>query len=190
MHLLNNFDSHYFGIPKSLLHRFHLTSIAAHPAFCYTCLIFGVFFLICPCLFFIHFYSMYKRITEDIEDEVGSIKLVLAPSNSLLTFPRQWFWCGSILPVCGVRVSVVSHLMFIHYNFTLVWVAEWPPFGKYLLTRLAFCSHLWFLVIFFILPSDVPVYCFWLLSKWLLSISFHSQWEVMDFSLLRTSTRI
>ena len=30
----------------------------------------------------------------------------------------------------GVRVSVMFHLMFVHYTFSLVWVAEWPPFGK------------------------------------------------------------
>ena len=30
----------------------------------------------------------------------------------------------------GVRVSVIFHLMFVHYTFTSVLVAEWPPFGK------------------------------------------------------------
>ena len=40
------------------------------------------------------------------------------------------FWCGSLLPVFGVRVSVMFHLMFVHYTFSSVWVAEWPPFGK------------------------------------------------------------
>ena len=29
-----------------------------------------------------------------------------------------------------VRVSVMFHFMFIHYIFSSVWVAEWPPFGK------------------------------------------------------------
>ena len=24
------------------------------------------------------------------------------------------------------------HLMFVHYTFSSVWVAEWPPFGKQL----------------------------------------------------------
>ena len=41
----------------------------------------------------------------------------------------------------GVRVSVIFHLMFVHYTSTLVWVAEWPPFGIYLPPRLAICSH-------------------------------------------------
>ena len=27
----------------------------------------------------------------------------------------------------GVRVSVMFHLMFVHYTFSSVWVAEWPP---------------------------------------------------------------
>ena len=35
------------------------------------------------------------------------------------------------------------HFMFVHYTFSTVWVAEWPPFGKHmqLLVRLAVCSH-------------------------------------------------
>ena len=28
----------------------------------------------------------------------------------------------------------------VHIIFSSVWVAEWPPFGKELLTRLAICS--------------------------------------------------
>ena len=28
----------------------------------------------------------------------------------------------------GVRVSVMFHFMFVHYTFSSVWVAEWPPF--------------------------------------------------------------
>ena len=30
----------------------------------------------------------------------------------------------------GVRVSVMFHLMFVHYTFSSGLVAEWPPFGK------------------------------------------------------------
>ena len=30
----------------------------------------------------------------------------------------------------GVRVSVMFHFMFVHYTFSSVWVAEWPPFGS------------------------------------------------------------
>ena len=41
----------------------------------------------------------------------------------------------------GVRVSVMFNFMFAHYTFSSVWVAEWPPFGKYLPARLAICSH-------------------------------------------------
>ena len=36
------------------------------------------------------------------------------------------------------------HLMFVHICFSLVWVAEWPSFGKELLTRLTICSVWWF----------------------------------------------
>ena len=41
----------------------------------------------------------------------------------------------------GVRVSVMFHLMIVHYTFSSVWVAESPPFGKKLPARLAICSH-------------------------------------------------
>ena len=30
----------------------------------------------------------------------------------------------------GVRFSVMFHFMFVHYTFSSVWDAEWPPFGK------------------------------------------------------------
>ena len=33
------------------------------------------------------------------------------------------------------------HPMFVHYTFSSVWVAVWPPFGKELPIRLAVCSH-------------------------------------------------
>ena len=64
------------------------------------------------------------------------------------------------------------HLMFVHYTFSSVWDAEWPPFGKELPIRLAMCSHcilsicnfsyfpfrfesgVWFLI------DSVPVHCF------------------------------
>ena len=41
----------------------------------------------------------------------------------------------------GVRVSVMFHFVFVHYTFSSVLVAEWPPFGKHLPARLAMCSY-------------------------------------------------
>ena len=32
-------------------------------------------------------------------------------------------------------------LVCVHITFSSVWVAEWPPIGKELLTRLIICSH-------------------------------------------------
>ena len=32
------------------------------------------------------------------------------------------------------------HLMFDNIDFSLVWVSEWPSFGKKLLNRLTICS--------------------------------------------------
>ena len=33
------------------------------------------------------------------------------------------------------------HVMFVHIIFSSVYVAEWPPFGKVLFTRLTICSQ-------------------------------------------------
>ena len=41
----------------------------------------------------------------------------------------------------SVRVSVMFNFLFVHYTFSSVWVAEWPPFGEKLTARLAICSH-------------------------------------------------
>ena len=74
-----------------------------------------------------------------------------------------------------VRVLVMFHVMFVHYTFSSVWVAEWPPFWKiaarsvsnlfllyfvYLLylfiSRLGFKSGICLLIA----PGPVPVHCF------------------------------
>ena len=62
--------------------------------------------------------------------EVVHVKLVKAPSYSLLNVPRRYFCCGSLLLVFGIRVLVTCHLTCVHINFSLVLLAEWPPFGK------------------------------------------------------------
>ena len=41
----------------------------------------------------------------------------------------------------GVKVSVMFRLMLVHYTFSSVWVAEWPPFWKWLLAWSVICSH-------------------------------------------------
>ena len=33
------------------------------------------------------------------------------------------------------------HFMFVHYTFSSVWIAGWPPFGRWLPARLAICYH-------------------------------------------------
>ena len=30
----------------------------------------------------------------------------------------------------GFRVLMMFHFLFVHYTFSSVWVAKWPPFGK------------------------------------------------------------
>ena len=45
----------------------------------------------------------------------------------------------------GVRILMMFHLMFVHYTFSSVlvaeWPREWPRFGNLLPTRLAICTH-------------------------------------------------
>ena len=43
-----------------------------------------------------------------------------------------------MLPVFDFRVSVTFTI--VHISFGSVWVAEWPPLGKSLLTRLTISS--------------------------------------------------
>ena len=77
--------------------------------------------------------------TSETEGEVVHVKLVQAPSNSLLTVQGGSF---VVVPCCLflVSVSVTFHLMNVHIIFSSVWVAEWLPFRKQLLTRLTICS--------------------------------------------------
>ena len=84
----------------------------------------------------------------------------------------------------GVRVSVMFHFMFVHYTFSSVWVAEWPPFGKWLPARLTICSHCFclFVKLFIsrfgfksgicLLIAPVPVHCFSITFTILLAFLF------------------
>ena len=60
----------------------------------------------------------------------------------------------TLLPVLELEFLVMFHFMFVHYTFSLVWVAEWPPFEKWLPALLAICSHslLYIFVIFIYIP--------------------------------------
>ena len=58
----------------------------------------------------------------------------------MLTVPRQYFCCGSLFPDFGVRVSMSFPLLFVHINFSTVYVSERTLFGKEQLTGLTICS--------------------------------------------------
>ena len=60
------------------------------------------------------------------------ISLIPPPSNSLLTVPRRYFCCGSLLSVFGVRVSVTFHLMCVH-----IILGRFGLLSDYLLERAA-----------------------------------------------------
>ena len=66
-----------------------------------------------------------------MEGEVARKKASLSPPPIFVTDRSKavvltWFSVACF----GVRVSVMFHLMFVHYTFSSVLVAEWPPFGK------------------------------------------------------------
>ena len=58
------------------------------------------------------------------------------PNNKQRAIILMWF---SVLLVL-VSVSVLSHLLCVRMIFSWVKVAEWPPFGEYLLIRLTIRS--------------------------------------------------
>ena len=71
--------------------------------------------------------------TSVTKGEVARVKLVEAPpppSNFITDRLKAVVLMGFSVACFGVRVSVMFHLMFVHYTFSPVWVAEWPPFGK------------------------------------------------------------
>ena len=64
----------------------------------------------------------------------------------------MWFYVACF----GVRVSVLFHLMFVHYSFSSILAVEWPPFGNKLPIRLAICSHFLLSIIdFYLFPMLV-----------------------------------
>ena len=52
-------------------------------------------------------------ISSETEGEVVHVKLLPA-SNSLLTVPMRYFYCGSLLPVFGARVLMTFHHTCVH----------------------------------------------------------------------------
>ena len=73
----------------------------------------------------------------------------------------------------GGRVSVMFHFMFVHYTFSSVWVAEWPPFEKKLTRSVSNLFSLCFVYLLYLfiprfgfksgvclLIAPVPVHCF------------------------------
>ena len=53
-----------------------------------------------------------------------------SPSNLLLTVPRWYFCCGSLLPVFWYQSFGDVSPYVRSFHFSSVWVAEWPPFWE------------------------------------------------------------
>ena len=79
--------------------------------------------------------------TSETAGEVGPVKLVKAPRNSLLTVPMRYFCCGYLLPVLCLRVLAHYTLcMFKLFLVRLGLVRGRLCFWKELLNRLTMCS--------------------------------------------------
>ena len=84
----------------------------------------------------------YLKIRNNVRETIFNTSFFLQLSGvvcNLLSFscPFIHYWlfqgCGSgvVSVSCfGVRDSVMFHNMFVHYYFSSVTVAEWPPFWK------------------------------------------------------------
>ena len=57
-------------------------------------------------------------------------KISLSPSNFITDCSNAVVLVKFSVACSGVRGLVMFHLMFVHYTFSSVWVAEWLPFGK------------------------------------------------------------
>ena len=68
--------------------------------------------------------------TSKTEDEVGAVKLVLAPQLFITDLSKAVVLLWFSVTCLGVRVSVTFHFTCVHIIFSSVLVAEWPPFGK------------------------------------------------------------
>ena len=92
---------------------------------------------------------------------------------------------------CGVRVSVMFHLMLVHYTFSLVWVTEWPPLGNSCplglpFVLIVFCLFEFFLKLFpiFVLSAELAFDC--LSSCSLFSVTLKSGSAVAWWLMPRT----
>ena len=78
------------------------------------------------------FVSVYTRMTVNVRPYTCALYVFIALFlKDLLWFSVACFWCRSFGDF---------HLMFVHITFSSVCDAEWPSFGKELLTRLTICS--------------------------------------------------
>ena len=59
------------------------------------------------------------------------LRVRFKPSSiSLLTVPRRYFCCGSLLSVFGAGVSVTFHLMCVYIIFSSVWLLSGHLLGN------------------------------------------------------------
>ena len=74
--------------------------------------------------------------------------LDLGIHNWLAVVLLQWFSVACF----GVRALVMFHLMCVYIIFSSVWVAEWPPFWKELITRLTIFLFVFLLIVIQLFP--------------------------------------
>ena len=72
-----------------------------------------------------HFNSSYGcQVTERTQNSIANDQREITPKISKVEL------CMVSVNCFGVRISVMSHFMFVHNTFSSILVTEWPPFGK------------------------------------------------------------
>ena len=82
-----------------------------------------------------------------------------------ITVKKRYDEMPSIVEAVPKAKMVMFHFMFVHYTFRSLWVADWPPFGKWLPARLNISSHcIWSICNIYLFPvlvlrADLPFDC-------------------------------
>ena len=67
-------------------------------------------------------------ITNRVKITISPLRLYAASSVRIPTSTQGGGSDVVSVSCFGVRISVMFHFMFVHYTFSSVWVAGWPPF--------------------------------------------------------------
>ena len=70
------------------------------------------------------------QLTERTRNSIANDQREITPKISKAELWFFWMTHRLIVLYNCMKFSVMFHFMFVHYTFSSVLVAEWPPFGK------------------------------------------------------------